>query len=376
MTPLRVPLPPGPAGLDALREPLAGALLRAGRAIVPVPTVSMTVSTEYVGSLLAAVNPQLAVEPDTAVVMTTSGSTGNPRAVELTVANFHAVGDLAAPDHAWIAALPLTSIGGFNVAARATMSGTPIVAVDSIGGARPFTPEGFLAAVESCVTELPIATSIVPAQLSRLLGSPAGVRALQTCSTILVGAGATSVDLQSRALAHDIELTLTYGMTETTGGCVFNGRPVGDTTLRIVDGRVEIRGSAVATKYRDTEEQFNGVFLTADAGELNDGMLTITGRIDDLVKINGVNVSPVAVEGVIRSMPSITDAAVISTGEPARLHAFIVTKSAQAMNDAMNLITGQLGIPAVPTMFTELPALPYLPNGKIDRQQLQTRSEM
>lgn len=366
MTLLRVPIPPGPAGLLALDAPLQDALLRDGPAFAPIPTVSATVSIEYVTKLLAAVELGGEVHEDAAVVLATSGSTGDPRGVELGVENFRAIGDWAAPGANWVAALPLTSVGGFNVLARARLYDGDVAAVESIGGAQPFTPEVFARAVFSLHDV--IATSIVPAQLARLLDDELGVAALQRCDTILVGGGATSLDLQQRAQKFGIALTLTYGMTETAGGCVFNGRPVGDTSVIVEDGRIRIAGSAVALKYRDSDELFDGTFLTNDVGMYSDGVLNVTGRVDDIVSIKGVNVSPVAVEAVLRSMPTIRDAAVVVRNDA--LHAFIVTASPQAIADAENLVTGQLGRVAVPESFTELDALPHLPNGKIDRVRL------
>ena len=342
------------------------ALFGNGPAIAPIPTVSATVSNAYVTSLLAAVDVETPVLDETAVVMTTSGSTGNPRAVELSAENFAAVGDEVAPGANWVAALPFTSVGGFNVLARARMHGGDICVAESVGGARPFTPEIFARAVFALSDT--IATSIVPAQLARLLDDELGIAALARCNTILVGGGPTSSALQQRASEHGISLTLTYGMTETTGGCVYDGRPVGDTELSIIDGRIQISGSCVALKYRDDPVGFDGRFLTQDTGSLSDGVLRVTGRVDDIVSINGVNVSPVAVEEVLRSMPTIKDAAVVVAHDT--LHAFIVTSSPQAIADAINLVTGELGKVAVPESFTERDSLPHLPNGKIDRQEL------
>lgn len=147
MTLLRVPIPPGPAGLLALDAPLRNALLGDGPPIAPIPAVSATVSNEYVTSLLSAVDSHRTVHEDTSVVLATSGSTGNPRAVELSTENFRAIGDWAAPGANWVAALPLTSVGGFNVLVRARLYDGDIAAVESIGGALPFTPEVFARAV-------------------------------------------------------------------------------------------------------------------------------------------------------------------------------------------------------------------------------------
>lgn len=366
MTLQRVPIPPGPDGLAALLPALQDALVATSEPIAPVPTVSATISTEYVTKLLNAIALDEPTHELTAVVLTTSGSTGNPRAVEFSTENFAAIGDSVAINHSWVAALPLTSVGGFNVAARAVLSGGQIVAVDSLGGATPFTPKGFAAAVNA-LDDL-IATSLVPAQLSRLLHDDDGVAALQRCSTILVGGGATDPELVRRAAWNKIRVTLTYGMTETTGGCVFNGVPVGDTEVTIESDRIRLTGSSIALKYRDTYREFGGTFLTNDIGTFIDGMLHVTGRIDDVVMINGVNVSPVAVEHLLRSIPSVHDAAVIVVNDA--LCAFVATDAPFTPDAARQLVATELGKVAVPTTITQVDALPYLPNGKIDRMTL------
>ena len=107
----------------------------------------------------------------------------------------------------------------------------------------------------------------------------------------------------------------TYGMTETAGGCVYDGEPLDGVRARVTDGGVELAGPVLALGYRRdpvaTAEAFaDGWFRTRDAGVLPDGRLTVTGRLDDVVITGGVNVAPAAVEAALREHPDVADAVV------------------------------------------------------------------
>ena len=124
---IRVPVPPGPHGVTALTAPLRAALAGTGPAIAPIPVVSPTTSTVYVQQLLRATRPDDAAFPleteEVAVVLATSGSTQNPKGVlhsrtTLTALSAAVQGDAATAPQ-WIATLPVTSMGGFNVVLRA-----------------------------------------------------------------------------------------------------------------------------------------------------------------------------------------------------------------------------------------------------------------
>ena len=146
---VRVPVPPGPEGPARLLPALAEALAGTGPAIAPVPTVSPTVSNDYVMSLLAALRPDDPAVPlesdDVAAVIATSGSTGTPRGVLLTAHQLTAMTPAIQPGARpqWIAALPVTSMGGINVLVRAIAAGREPIAVPSIGGGGPFTADAF-----------------------------------------------------------------------------------------------------------------------------------------------------------------------------------------------------------------------------------------
>jgi O-succinylbenzoic acid--CoA ligase len=377
---VRIPVPAGPAGLEALAEPLRAALAGTGPAIAPIPAVGATISEAYVRSLLRATAPGEPLDDDrTAVVLSTSGSTGSPKGVLLSADGLTALNPWRATPSTWVSAIPLTSAGGLNVLTRALAPGSGYVGIDSLGGARPFTPAGFATAVSHARSiGLPLRTSLVPAQVRRLLGDAEGIEALLSFDTILVGGAGLDPATRENAAAKGIALISTYGMTETCGGCVYDGQPLDGVTVTIDDeSRVTIGGPSIALGYRLqpalTEAHFTSRgFLTSDLGTLVDGVLRIIGRMDDVVTVNGVNVSVAAVEALLREEPGVTDCAVVALDDPergSRLVAFVCAGS-DVVATLGDRVSDALGTAARPRTITTIESLPTLPGGKTDRQAL------
>lgn len=399
---IRVPVPAGPAGLSALEGPVRQALDGTGPAIVPVPTTGMTVSQQIIQRVLDATRPDDPAVPleddDIALVVPTSGSTGEPRGVLHTAASLQALSEAVnGPGRApqWIAALPLTSIGGLNVALRAWQAGVSPIALPSIGGAVPFTPGDFAEAVALAAERSDdVRVSLVAAQVRRLLADDAGCQALARCREVLVGAGPVPSGTLQAARDAGIALVRTYGSTETAGGCVFNGRPLPGVVVDIHagpgcpagsdsgDGEIIIRGPMLARGYRCqpglTFQRFTAEgYRTGDLGRMVDDRLVVTGRMDDVVIIAGVNVSVGAVESVIADLPDVEAGAVLSTtassGEP-ELAAYVVPREGPAhlADTIRQAVREALGSPAVPRRIAFLASMPTLPNGKTDRRHLAT----
>jgi O-succinylbenzoic acid--CoA ligase len=275
----------------------------------------------------------------------------------------------------WVLALPVTSIGGFGAIVRAHLAGTSLHALSSVGGAAAFRVDDLL----TLRVEEPFAISIVPTQLADILASPEATAWLTRATTVLVGAAATPDDLAERAREAGIRLVTTYGMTETTGGCVYDGVPLPGTRIEL-DGdtqRIDVVGTQVAAGYRGDDgesPEFSGAgserrFRTADHGDWVDGRLRIAGRIDDVVAVHGVNVALGAVEAIVLSELGVREAAVVAIPDPRqghRLVAYVVMEDPAGLTAIAPLVAERLGGAARPEV-VPVSSLPMLPSGKIDR---------
>lgn len=384
---VRVPVAPGPAGVTALLSHLGPALDGSGPAIAPIPTTSMTVSDEYIGALLRATRPDAPLDDaTTAVVLSTSGSTGAPRGVELSAAAVQASADAAAAhlgidvtDAAWVVAIPVTSAGGFNVVARAHLSGRSPQVLPSVAGAMPYRPEQWVDAVRAAVRAAPssaLCTSMVPAQLHRVLEDAAAVSALAQFAVILIGGARLSDELRSRAGEAGLRIVRTYGLTETCGGCVYDGRALAGIGLRCsADGEIEVSGPTLMQRYRldpeaTTRVLVDGWLHTGDLGRIEDAVLTVDGRRDDIVTVKGTSVALGAVESVLTGLRGIGEVAVIAVDARDGGHEIVAFATGQIDADSAEAaVQGALGRAAVPR-FLWLPSLPRLAGGKVDRAAL------
>ena len=391
-----VEVAPGRTGLAAARSALARRLEGVGPPVALVPRASRHISDDYCHTVRLAVHPDEPVEDgDTVVVLATSGSTGTPRGVCITRDNLVAAVE-SSWEHvpglrecAWAVALPVTSIAGFATLVRAHLADTPVHSLDSIGGAVPFTPDALMALPIS----QPFAISLVPTQLSDVLASPGATRWLADATAVMVGGAMTPRELTERARDAGIRLVTTYGMTETTGGCVYDGVPLPGVTIEVdhVDpitglGRISLAGPAVAAGYRldpvATAAAFTGQdahrrFTTADRGSWHDGRLDVSGRLDDVVSIHGVNVGLDAVEAVVRSEASVHDVAVVAVPDRRaghRIIAFVVLSDPSRCDIITALVADRLGGAARPDVI-EIAQLPLLSNGKIDRHSLRALAQ-
>jgi O-succinylbenzoic acid--CoA ligase len=374
---------PGSSGVARAFNALTSVLSSApnsNRVFAPIPQQSRHYSQHQIDAIRAAINSHAPHQGSTVAIVTTSGSTGNPRGVELSAAQLCAMNEfvnsgavigvtLDAPPR-WICALPVTSIAGVNVLSRSIAAGTVPVALESVAGGSIFDPDEF-ADVVAQITEEPIFVSLVPTQLRRLLNSQRGAHALSQCAAILIGGGPTPTNDFLQAQDLGLNITYTYGMTETAGGCFFSGvpGPRTDFTLDPVNARVTLNGPSIAQGYRPTETTayipFSGSFATDDYASVNSlGKLEILGRLDDIVLINGVNVSRMAICKIIEDYSAIQSCFVLPN-----LTALVVSESPEFENISAEIraqIASQLGSIAIPT-FRVVSQLPKLPNGKLDQ---------
>ena len=313
------------------------------------------------------------LEPGTDLVVVTSGSTGSGRGVLLAAdavrASATATLDRLGGPGSWLLALPVSAIAGLQILCRSELAGRPAVALDrgeTLADALGRMPAGDRRY-----------TSLVPTQLVRHLDAEPD--ALRSFDAVLVGGAATDPALLARARAAGVRVVTTYGMTETAGGCVYDGVPLDGVTVRVAGEGVELSGPVLASGYRldpgATAAAFGGGwFRTRDAGTLDDaGRLTVHGRLDDVVISGGVNVAPAAVEAALREHPGVADAVVVGRPDPEwgqRVVAAVVPSGerAPALAELRRWVADRLGAPAAPRQVHELGAVPTLHTGKPDRR--------
>jgi O-succinylbenzoic acid--CoA ligase len=357
-----------------------------------------------VAAARAVLRPDMPLEPGADLVVVTSGSTGNGRAVLLPAAAVRAsatatLARLGGPG-SWLLALPVSAVAGLQVLCRSALAGRPVTRLGDTG------------TLADAVARMPAGdrryTALVPTQLRRFLDAePAALRAFDA---VLVGGAATDPALLARARADGVGVVTTYGMTETAGGCVYDGRPLDGVGVRIGeggpagpggreiagpgggeiagpgggeiagpgDGEILLSGPTLALGYRGDPDATAvafaaGWFRTRDAGSLDaEGGLTVHGRLDDVVISGGVNVAPAAVEAVLREHPTVADAVVVGRPDPEwgqRVVAVVVPApgAAPELGVLRPWVAQRLGAPAAPRELHTVAAVPTLHTGKPDR---------
>lgn len=326
------------------------------------------------------------VAPGTAVVLTTSGSTGVPKSVALSRSALTASAMATAArigEGQWLLPLSGGYIAGVQVMVRALVSGREPAIL-----AGKFTAEAFTHAasgMRSFAEGMPVATytSLVPTQLQTLVDAgeqdPRVARALASFHTILVGGQRLPDPLRERAIALGAHTVRTYGSTETSGGCVYDGVPLDGTTVRLVDGELWINGPSLADGYLGDSARTADTFVTdseglrwyrtGDAGSVEGRVVSVTGRIDNVIISGGVNVSLDRVEAVVQRL--IGDAVIVGApherwGETP----VIVTAVGGDLEAARDAVEREIGKPARPDRILRVAELPRLASGKPDRRAI------
>jgi len=319
-----------------------------------------------------------------ALVVETSGSTGTGKRVALSSEALLA--GAAAADAAlggpggWVLALPTHYIAGLNVLTRSIAAGTAPVVVPS----GHFDAGTFADAADRLVTG-PGAprryTSLVPVQLGRVLDDPRATRALAAFDAVLVGGQATPAPLRQRALDAGVRVVTTYGASETSGGCVYDGVPFGTVRAEVVDGELFLAGPMLAEGYLDDDQRTAAAFTerdglrwyrTGDVAEVRDGVVRVLGRLDDVVISGGEKVPLGQVERLVRELPG-QDAAVVTrraSGEWGEVPVVVTARTIdlQVVRAHVGAALGRAARPAAVVVVSEIP---MLASGKPDRRAIQ-----
>lgn len=325
-----------------------------------------------------------AIDDDVALVATTSGTTGTPKGAMLTAAALRASAtathDRLGGPGGWLLALPAHHIAGIQVLVRSVLAGSTPVELD--------VTRGFdVAELPSAVTALGRGrryTSLVATQLAKALGDRAATAALAELDAVLLGGGPAPRPVLDAAAAAGIRVVHTYGMSETAGGCVYDGVPLDGVRLRVDDGRIVIGGATLAKGYRNPVEPDPfaepGWFVTDDLGTISDaGVLTVEGRADDAISTGGLTVLPQPVEAALCTHPAVRECAVFGLADERlgeRVVAAVVARDASAPPTLEALrahVTRTLNPTAAPRELHIVAALPRRGIGKLDRPALARR---
>jgi O-succinylbenzoic acid--CoA ligase len=323
-----------------------------------------------------------------ALVVETSGSTGTGKRVALSSEAL--LSGAAAADGAlggpggWVLALPTHYIAGLNVLTRSITAGT----TPSVVAPGRFTSAAFADAADRLVVG-PSAprryTSLVPVQLARVLDDPRAVTALAAFDAVLVGGQATPAALTARARDAGIRVVTTYGASETSGGCVYDGVPLGPVHAEVVEDELHLAGPVLAEGYLGDDDRTAATFTerdgrrwyrTGDAATIVDGRVRVSGRLDDVLISGGEKVPLGAVERVVRELPGQAGAVVTrrASGEWGEVPV-VVTEEPLALEVVRDRVGAALGRAARPADVLVVARMPMLASGKPDRKAARTLAD-
>lgn len=337
------------------------------------------------------------VPDEAAVVIATSGSSGVPKHVVLSAAALLFSAEATAArigEGQWLLALPAGYVAGLQVLVRSQLAGTEPVLLEGRFSPLSFADATLMMLRPAAGGDLPaLYTALVPAQLATLLDAAAHdqtVRAaLQAYQAILIGGQALPEPLRERAADLDVRLVRTYGSTETSGGCVYDGVPLDGVDVRAFDGELRVSGPMLAEGYLGDEALTAKTFVrddsgtrwyrTGDLGLIDEGLVRVQGRADNVIVSGGINVSLDRVERIVRNIPGLAQAVVVGVDDEQWGEASaIVAPRGEALRrsetdqlvQARDAVAAEIGKHARPARLILVDDLATLTTGKPDRDSI------
>ena len=344
------------------------------------PTWSLSELMARLAKALASDGPALALAPissqvvpaEIAIVVNTTGSAGIAKEIGLTASSLLASAKAshsfigAAPGDRWSLLLPLNHIAGINVLLRSLELGTV-----------PFDFRNRTTGSEGKYDNAEF-SAIVPTQLYRALhGDSQLLGHLQGCRAVLVGGAPLTNELRSEAIANQINVIQTYGSTETSGGCIYDGQPLAGVQAQIDESnRLQIKGAVIAHSYLNLAQNLideNGWHTTSDLAHFADGKIVIEGRSDDVFISGGENISLTSVEQAISAKFPSLEIAAFTVGDSEwgqSLCCAIVNSDSSIESAIQEVLSSTIGEMAKVKRFLYLNEMPLIGIGKVDRAEL------
>jgi o-succinylbenzoate---CoA ligase len=342
--------------------------LRGGPPVAPWPVDA----TERRHAQQALRPDEPVLEPDTAAVVATSGSTGRPKGVVLSRSAMITAADathtrLGGPG-SWILALPVHYVAGLMVLVRALVAGTEVASTD---------PRLSGLAEAAARLDGRRYLSLVPAQLARACAEQATVEVLRSLDAVLVGGAAADPGVLDRARRLGVPVVVSYGMSETCGGCVYDGEPLEPVRVDVdrESGRISVTGATVFSGYRLAPDLTaaclrGSTFRTQDRGRWIDGRLEVLGRLDAVVVTGGRNVDLSELETLAQSGTD-SEIAIVGVPDPSwGMTVVAVTTGPDTLADMHARLADGVPAFALPRRLVRVPALPRTAGGKVDRRRL------
>lgn len=321
-----------------------------------------------------------------AAILYTSGTTGEPRGAVLTRSALIASAGASEAnlgwqaDDCWLLCMPIAHVGGLSILTRCLLARRCVALASRFDA-------GLLP--EWITTQRLTLISLVPTMLTRVLDEHPAWTPPPHLRAVLLGGAAASPKLLKRAAARRLPISVTYGLTEACSQVTTtryarrgdpsdqgSGEPLPGVEVRIVDGRIQVRGATLMAGYwNEAPLPPDAWFDTGDLGEIDaKGCLHVHARRADLIVTGGENVYPAEVENALEFYPGIAAAGVFGVPDEAWGHtvaAALVAENIPPSDSALiEFIGARLAPHKRPRRICFVPALPQTAAGKLDRGAL------